>query len=869
MRFPTPHQSLAVLAALTAASSLSAQWVSFTNQTSTRLVAASGLVATDPQEKDYAWGDLDHDGDIDLICVRKEPQTTPGRYPNVLLMNENGVLTDRSATLTTSTVPGSSAFLDATNDRDVVIVDVDGDGWEDVVTATTLSAGLAQYIRVPRVYINRGLDGSGQWLGLLYDDPLRISDSGWGINGEHRFCSVAAGDVDGDGDMDLYFGDYQQGGNRSTDIDDRLLINDGTGYFTDQSTTRMTFQMLESSFGMKVAMVDMNLDGKIDILKDDALNAPQAVSISYNDTATAGIFGSYQLVYGNSPYHFNVNDLNNDNLPDMIVSDDGQDRYLLHTGVSPTTHLATFSPTFAFSYTGGGADDGFGGNNFIADLNNDGFKDAIVADVDVDIAGCSRRCHIFRNLGNLPNVTLQEQIVSGQVVGGITPAQLQGTFDVAVFDINGDGWNDMVIGRCTGTEIWINNPQFSMSFTYAGGRPAYVAPGSIHQLNVTATGMGVTPQAGTGVLHYSINGGAYQTTAMTDAGAGQYTVALPVLANCNDDMRYYVSVNGGALVFSDPANAPTSTFRVAAAQDTEVLHLNTFEGVPSGWSVVNTAVTTGQWEVANPNPTIYLGQVAAPDQDADPGTAVKCWVTQNGAPGGAATVADVDGGPTDLISPPLNFAGRDGLITYKRWFYSNPTDSLEVAVSPNGTTWTTVETVTGSGNNQWIEHQFRVGDFITPTATVRVRFRTSDNPDNSVTEAAIDSFRAEAFVCNTCQEVYPLATVGNASMSMCGGNLSPGTMTTLSVTGMPAFTNGLLVFDLLPAPTSWFGGQLISPAPIVLGPVFADANGSFGAPLPIGGLLPPGWSLYTQTVYTDTAQTLGVGMTNALMVTWN
>jgi hypothetical protein len=40
-------------------------------------------------------------------------------------------------------------------------------------------------------------------------------------------------------------------------------------------------------------------------------------------------------------------------------------------------------------------------------------------------------------------------------------------------------------------------------------------------------------------------------------------------------------------------------------------------------------------------------------------------------------------------------------------------------------------------------------------------------------------------------------------------------------------------------------------------------------PLAIGGLLPPGFSLYVQSVYSDSGQALGVGITNALHVTWN
>ena len=870
----SPVSLLATIVAAVSSSSLRAQWATFQDQTSSRLVCAASLGSADTQEKDYAWADFDQDGDTDLVVVRKSPFTSGGHFPNVLLMNENGVLTDRTSTLASaSLVAGSQGMLDATNDRDVVVVDVNGDGWLDLVTCTTLTFGQPQYIRVPRVYINRGSQ-LGVWQGFLYDDALRINDMqpGASWNGEHRFCSVAAGDIDGDGDKDLYFGDYQQGGTRSIDVNDRLLLNDGTGYFTDVSAQRMSVVMLESSFAMKVAMVDMNLDGKLDILKDDALNAPQAVSISYNDSPTGpGYFGNYQLAYGNAPYHFHVGDLNNDNLPDMIFSDDGQDRYKLHTGV--VGGQATFGPEIAFSYSGGGSDDGFGGNNIIADLNNDGWNDAIIADVDVDISGCGRRCHIFRNLGNAPAVTLQEQLLSGAVCG-IPTSMLVGTFDVAVFDINGDGWKDMVIGRCSGTTVWINQPPAGMQFAIAGGPPTMIQPGTPYTLDVTATGLGaVVPQPGSGRLWYSINGAPFQSVVMTDLGPGQYRGVLPAMPNCADGMRFYVAVNGqGPVTYTDPPSAPTGFYSATSAVGLSTVYSNNFEGVVSGWTVINDpTLTSGAWEVAAPIGTFNGVAAAAPAEDGEASTsATKCWVTLNGLVGGAASASDIDGGPTDLVSPPLYFAGSDGFVSYRRWFYSSTTeDVMLVQVSNDNTNWVTVETIAASGNNQWISRQFRVGQYVTPNATVRVRFRANDVTPGSIVEAGVDVFRAEAFTCAPCQQQITMATNGDAILSMCGGNpASPGAMIDLRVVSLPPFASGLLLFDLLLVPTPWLGGTLMSPAPIVLGPMFADGSGAFAAPLPLGGLLPPGWFLHTQAVYTHAPLPSGTGQTNAVKVQW-
>ena len=133
------------------------------------------------------------------------------------------------------------------------------------------------------------------------------------------------------------------------------------------------------------------------------------------------------------------------------------------------------------------------------------------------------------------------------------------------------------------------------------------------------------------------------------------------------------------------------------------------------------------------------GQVQ-PDDDASPGTGF-CFVTGNGAVGGAPADGDVDGGKTTLMTPPLPVGGMtDPTIGFRRWYYMNTPgepDSLLIDLSSDGVNWVRARTIRES-HPDWHPELIRVKDYVVPDAAVRVRFIAQDEGVSGIVEAAID-----------------------------------------------------------------------------------------------------------------------------------
>ena len=477
----------------TAGAQIGVAWVEFSKQPS--LLAIDPLALSDATTQvSLRTGDLDQDGWDDVVAVRKQAASLLGKRTSFLFMNQGGVLVDRTAQYAAaSDVPGDQGFLTLRNSRESGLGDVDVDGWLDVVVANTLSDGDPKHISHPGVYVNLGEDGSGAWQGLRVEHarvPQLLTLVG-AIAVAPRFAGVAVADLTDDGAPEAYFVDYDGtqtgiGEPAGTDLNDRMLLNDGNGFFTDGTATSFTTQQLNSAFGVDVEAIDANLDGAMDIVKCTTLNNPTAVRLLYNNPASPGNFSASGVsdCGTNAPYGFDVGNLNNDGIPDVAIADDGTDRFRLGASFDAVNKIV-WGPLKTFSFVSGG-DDGFAFNVFMRDLDGNGWNDVLITDVDVDIPGCQRRLHIYHNLGTVPgdpNLVLREEseLASGGTgagwkgVVGLTAVDLKGSYDLAFSDFDHDGDLDFLLGTCTGTKFVRNETNGEFCQTDLGlGSPGVI-----------------------------------------------------------------------------------------------------------------------------------------------------------------------------------------------------------------------------------------------------------------------------------------------------------------------------------------------------------------------------------------------------------
>ncbi|WP_299767826.1 T9SS type A sorting domain-containing protein [uncultured Dokdonia sp.] len=415
------------------------QWLNFEDETEDRIVISTitdneNPDVVDDMEKDFLVADFDNDSFQDLVVVRKTPFSFEGAKTDLLLMNNgNGVLEDQTDVL-------APEFLtDPTDARDAITVDIDLDGWMDIFIVNTFQDQ-------PKLYMNRGNDTDGNWLGLEDQTDTRLPSLTIDVI---QFCAAIAGDLTGDEYPEIYMVNYSQTG----PVLDVLYINDGNGNFTEEAQSRMG-NLRTSSFGTATEFHDVDNDGDLDIIK--CLGAGGGPVVPFNDQGLFtmfnngdGTFTNFQRFPGPAPYMFTASDLDDDGDLDFYTVDDFQD-YVNYTGAIQIDQNVIYTQQMLTS----DRTDVWGGNVKMVDLDGDGDQDVTIASVDTDEPPCDTSEDNGQN-GGIRTFTLFE---NEGVFGGaiIDPYENQdniwniGNYDQDFIDINNDGLLDIILGACEG-----------------------------------------------------------------------------------------------------------------------------------------------------------------------------------------------------------------------------------------------------------------------------------------------------------------------------------------------------------------------------------------------------------------------------------
>ncbi|MEE3001141.1 MAG: S8 family serine peptidase [Planctomycetota bacterium] len=288
----------------------------------------------------------------------------------------------------------------------------------------------------------------------------------------------------------------------------------------------------------------------------------------------------------------------------------------------------------------------------------------------------------------------------------------------------------------------------NLSFDYPAGRPDYIEPNGGQEVPLIISGP-ATPQDGSGLLHYSADGGAWMETALVHLGDEDYMAIFPGF-DCGAAVNWYLSIetSEGEYVTS-PYNAPSSNWLGHAWSGQEIAFEDDFQS-DAGWTVSGDA-TTGAWQRAEPNGG---GTRCDPPSDAD--GSGSCYVTQNGSGD-----TDIDDGSTILTSPMLS-APDGGSLAYRRW-YNNGTncggadpqnDVFIVEFTLNGgLTWYDLEIVGPDGdevNGGWISVEFQLDALpgFSATDEFQLRFTASDLGEGSIVEAGVDAILIDRLYCD-------------------------------------------------------------------------------------------------------------------------
>jgi hypothetical protein len=583
------------------------QFTTATSRAGGGVFLGNGNLPVGDGASDVKVGDVDGDGDLDLLTTNYFGDTV-----SVLLNDGSGNYSNGTDVLL-------GGYL-----QSLVLGDVDGDGDLDLLTANTYDYG---YINVR---LNGG-DATGTNTGEF--------SGGYDLTVGHLPTSLALGDVDGDGDLDLVTGNYY-GGTVSVRLNGGDATGSNTGVFSAGSDAAA------GAYPTSVVVGDVDGDNDVDVLVGN--NSFGTVQVLLNNGSGSYVSGTTAAV-GNYPLNAALGDVDGDGDLDLFTVNynPGTVSVRLNGGNATGSNTGVFSA---------GSDLAVGDCSGLAvgDVDGDG-------DLDLVTGG----------FGFLASVLLNGGDATGTNTGAFTIGSTAATGDapsaVTLGDVDSDGDLDLLTANyndATASVLLNQPPPTITSFTPTSGPVGTT-------LDLTGTNL-----TGATAITFAGTSGNVVTTGFTVASPTSITgIVVPPGAAT------------GPLTVTTPlgTSVPSSQPFTVTVQ----LTLTTVAPTPGGLGQSITLTGTG---LSSPTALTINGANALGTILSNSGTSLLVRVPVTAASAGVVSITTATGTATQpftLLPPPGNALAFDGVDDYLALPATTPVPvgnaayTVEAWVNPN------------------------------------------------------------------------------------------------------------------------------------------------------------------------------------------